>query len=104
MMEIKGLYFNNGWIPCFPGGEDAPKDDECVLALFYIHTRSSDTLTMDIVRYVVDDPASPHYWSQSYSCGIHPLCWHPLPETPNFIKNEIEDLEGKDCISFKSTD
>lgn len=97
MIEIPGLVMNNGWKPCFPGGEDIPENGEDVLALFYIHGEWGDLLTIDLVIFVVDASGG-RYWCNSTRCDVHPLCWHPLPELPGFIG--MKEQEGIDYIPF----
>jgi len=100
MIEIPQIIINNGWKPCYPGGEDTPDDNESVLALFYIHGLN-DELTMDLVIHRIDGTGG-HYWSNTYRCDVHPLCWHPLPDLPAFIAGLEE--EEPDYIPFDGTD
>ena len=101
MLDIPGLVINNGWKPCFPGGDDTPDDGDCVLALFYVHISINDSLTMDPVIYQNDD-AGGRYWSNTHRCNVHPLCWHPLPDLPAFITGP--DKDEPDYIPFNGTD
>ncbi|GEM_PF-4917030 len=102
MKVVPNLAMDNGWKPCFPGGEDTPKYDELILALFYSHEPWGDELVMDLLVYICDSKTGGRYWSNTFCCDVHPLCWHPLPDLPAFIAGPEEDKS--DYIPFEGTD
>ena len=101
MIDIPVLLMNNGWKPCFPGGDNNPADDERVLALFHVHEGNEDKLRLDCVVYLYDGSGN-YYWNDYCRCTVHPLCWHPLPDLPAFITGP-EEVEP-DYIPFNGTD
>ena len=98
MIEIPGLVMNNGWKPCFPGGKDTPDEGEYILAIFYSHEPWGDILVMDLLFYTSENKTGGRYWSNTYCCDVHPLCWHPLPDLPGFIG--MKEQENIDYIPF----
>lgn len=102
MMEISQIIINNGWRPCFPGGDDVPDEGQEVLAIFHVHTEEwRDSLNMGLVLYE-EDTSGGRYWSNTCRCNVHPLCWHPLPDLPAFITGPEGD--EADYIPFNGTD
>lgn len=98
MMEISQIIINNGWRPCFPGGDDVPDEGQEVLAIFHVHAEDwRDSLNMGLVLYE-EDASGGRYWSNTCRCTVHPLCWHPLPDLPGFIG--MKEQEGIDYIPF----
>ena len=53
---------------------------------------------MDILFYTSENKTGGRYWSNTYCCDVHPLCWHPLPDLPGFIG--MKEQEGIDYIPF----